>query len=220
MRKVRNLRGFTLIELLIVVAIIAILAAIAVPNFLEAQTRAKVSRVKADMRTTATAIEAYYVDNNRYMPDYSDVLRGKTKYNSLLQRHAHLTTPVAYLSSVLEDIFAEKVAMGGAKRASGAAQSGAPYSATGSVSGQPARPLPFDYAKFDRVAPVDNPTVWAQITNNPDSIQWALNSAGPNVMVFEYLGFADLVIYDPTNGTVSNGQIIRTNLGADDKPKL
>src|SRR5690606_31388316 len=59
-------KGFTLIELLIVVAIIAILAAIAVPNFLEAQTRAKVSRVRNDMRTMATAAEAYRVDNNDY----------------------------------------------------------------------------------------------------------------------------------------------------------
>ena len=59
-------RGFTLIELLIVVAIIAILAAIAIPNFIEAQTRSKVSRVKADMRSLATAVEAYRVDNNRY----------------------------------------------------------------------------------------------------------------------------------------------------------
>src|SRR6478609_11262839 len=59
--------GFTLIELLIVVAIIAILAAIAVPNFLEAQTRAKISRAKADMRTTVTALESYVVDWNNYL---------------------------------------------------------------------------------------------------------------------------------------------------------
>lgn len=58
-------KAFTLIELLIVVAIIAILAAIAVPNFLEAQVRAKVSRTKADLRTMATAIESYAVDNNK-----------------------------------------------------------------------------------------------------------------------------------------------------------
>lgn len=59
-------KGFTLIELLIVVAIIAILAAIAVPNFLEAQVRSKVSRAKSDQRSLATAIEAYFVDNNLY----------------------------------------------------------------------------------------------------------------------------------------------------------
>ena len=59
-------QGFTLIELLIVVAIIAILAAIAVPNFLEAQVRAKVSRAKSDMRTIATALESYAVDHNRH----------------------------------------------------------------------------------------------------------------------------------------------------------
>ncbi|HUT24281.1 MAG TPA: prepilin-type N-terminal cleavage/methylation domain-containing protein, partial [Sumerlaeia bacterium] len=56
--------GFTLIELLIVVAIIAILAAIAVPNFLEAQVRSMVSRVRADLRSLATAQEAYFTDWN------------------------------------------------------------------------------------------------------------------------------------------------------------
>jgi prepilin-type N-terminal cleavage/methylation domain-containing protein len=56
-------KAFTLIELLIVIAIIAILALIAIPNFLEAQTRANVSRAKADMRSLAAAIESYTVDN-------------------------------------------------------------------------------------------------------------------------------------------------------------
>ena len=67
-----RLRAFTLIELLIVVAIIAILAAIAVPNFLEAQTRSKVSRSKADIRTQAIAMEAYFVDHNSYTRDSED----------------------------------------------------------------------------------------------------------------------------------------------------
>ena len=53
------MNGFTLVELLVVVAIIAILSLIAVPNFLEAQVRAKVSRARSDLRTVATGLEAY-----------------------------------------------------------------------------------------------------------------------------------------------------------------
>ncbi len=58
--------GFTLIELLIVIAIIGILAAIAIPNLLNAVQRGKQKRTMSDMRTIATAIEAYAVDNNVY----------------------------------------------------------------------------------------------------------------------------------------------------------
>ena len=106
--------GFTLIELLIVVAIIAILAAIAVPNFLEAQVRAKVSRVKNDLRSISVGIEMFSVDNNRYpihmnptaKPD-DWVSNGWTRENLWVSQLAELTTPVAYMTTVaLKDPFA------------------------------------------------------------------------------------------------------------------
>jgi general secretion pathway protein G len=61
-----NKKGFTLIELLIVVAIIGIIAAIAIPNLLNAIQRGKQKRTMADMRAIGTAVEAYAVDNNFY----------------------------------------------------------------------------------------------------------------------------------------------------------
>lgn len=67
-------RGFTLIELLVVVAIISILASIAVPNFQEAQTRAKVSAVKNNMRVLATTLEVYIIDYNKYPTGFSRFL--------------------------------------------------------------------------------------------------------------------------------------------------
>jgi type II secretion system protein G len=59
-------KGFTLIELLIVVAIIGIIAAIAIPNLLNAIQRGKQKRTMADMRAIGTAVESYAVDNNHY----------------------------------------------------------------------------------------------------------------------------------------------------------
>ena len=119
----KKVKGFTLIELLIVVAIIAILAAIAVPNFLEAQVRSKVSRVKADQRSLANGLEAYYVDNN----DYPEFAIGDASANgfapagsgALLIRTFRvwaageengfhtITTPQAYITGYFGDPFAD-----------------------------------------------------------------------------------------------------------------
>lgn len=97
-------KAFTLIELLIVVAIIGILAAIAVPNFLNAQGRARVSRTVADMKALHTAMETYNLDNNAYPPDYdSGRVPNVTIQNNEILTYVRLTTPIAYMSSIPRD---------------------------------------------------------------------------------------------------------------------
>ena len=97
-------RSFTLIELLIVVAIIGILAAIAVPNFLNARSRANLARTWADLRTLVDALERYRMDNNAYIPDF-DGLSGFYNPGSEIATYRLLTTPIAYLTSIPLDIW-------------------------------------------------------------------------------------------------------------------
>ncbi len=70
----RNRKGFTLIELLIVVVIIGILAAIAIPKFAATKDKAKLASVKTDLRNLETAQEAYFSDWSTYATDYAALL--------------------------------------------------------------------------------------------------------------------------------------------------
>ncbi len=96
-------RSFTLIELLIVVAIIGILAAIAVPNFLNAQVRAKIARVESDMKALSTALESYRIDRNSFPGDH-DLDNYMGGENGLFK----LTTPVSYIASLPSDPFVNR----------------------------------------------------------------------------------------------------------------
>jgi type IV pilus assembly protein PilA len=77
-RMMRKNEGFTLIELMIVIAIIGILAAIAIPQFSAYRTRSYNSAAEADLRNAATAQEAYFVDNQHYVSNPQTALIGST----------------------------------------------------------------------------------------------------------------------------------------------
>lgn len=186
-------KGFTLIELLIVVAIIAILAAIAVPNFLESQTRAKVSRVRSDMRAIATGLEAYFTDYNSYVND-SDNILGQDGYNGF----ARLTTPVSYLTALAKDPFQEHLAPKATKET-------ARFYALGSGSDNQG----WGNAYGAQTA-VNQPRVhsWLIFSVGPDGaagVKAGDNTSGSHTWPW---GTACL-IYDPTNGSISMGDLYR-----------
>lgn len=203
----RTRQGFTLIELLIVVAIIAILALIAVPNFLEAQMRAKVSRVRTDMRSVAVALEAYFVDWNGYPrhrdfpswpipPDYRPWFAG-------------LTTPVSFITSMPKD----------------------PFTAP-SPRGRPSVPAG-DYFHYDPLrntwstgAEGNSPYDWMPPTWGPwdgfvadmcaRGFWYVLWSPGPDGIHDMNTKIGTGAFYDPTNGTVSRGDVCRFGPGGED----
>jgi prepilin-type N-terminal cleavage/methylation domain-containing protein len=93
-------QGFTLIELLIVIAIILILIAIALPNFLEAQTRARVTKAKGEMRSLGIAQEAYFQDWKMYPTEHE-----RDTITRLQLGLFWLTSPIKYIGSIPQDPF-------------------------------------------------------------------------------------------------------------------
>jgi len=203
--------GFTLLELLIVVAIAALLAVIAVPNFLEAQVRAKVVRAKADIRTLATALEIYVVDEDAYpqaademgrpIDPYPPVGFGPECFETRLS--VSITTPVAYISTLPEDPFA----------------SSRPDSDDPTVFEGPG----YHYGSFLYALANDGPEggekfhVYVRMLNGiPDVIRCFLSSHGPDQDHDDDELLTDpraAVSYDPSNGTISNGDIVYLSPG-------
>lgn len=104
----KQFRGFTLIELLIVIAIILILIAIALPNFLEAQIRAKVTKARAEMRTLGIAMDAYLLDWRMYPPDHDP---GEEDSGDMERGFFQLTTPIAYIGEIPTEPFVRNSGM-------------------------------------------------------------------------------------------------------------
>ncbi len=229
-------RAFTLIELLIVVAIIAILAAIAVPNFLEAQVRAKVSRVRSDLRTLRTGVEAYRVDHDHYPEGTDNPARYPADIASFFGPlapgyytfrtggdgkvagidFATITTPVAYLTSIPLDVFARQ--LGGRVT----------YCYRNAKATRNAYVLTSFGPDADALAPNGrgttsmNPLSTAAETSNParlgdvserSVIHYVERThggivAGVDAHFGSMLVALEDLTYDPTNGTVSDGDII------------
>jgi type II secretion system protein G len=206
----RKNSGFTLIELLIVVAIIAILAAIAVPNFLEAQTRAKVSRVHADFRSVATAIEAFAVDNRHYPYSHNNQNQGPGWLEPPTRRLRALTTPIAYMSKVpgpspfvpaIEDGFWGNEFQ---------------YSTNEGVQAINDTVYLNGYYRLCAVLPPVAPNTQPVFTEGP---AWMILDRGPDGLYMFHWQWTygwpwedTMRFYDPTNGTVSAGEIIRSQL--------
>ena len=236
-----NPDAFTLIELLIVVAIIAILAAIAVPNFLEAQTRAKVARVQADLRALATGLESYRVDQNKYPegsdnpanydPRIGDFLGARAAgFYAIRTRGAGglvagrdfftLTTPVAYCTDFFTDPFAKDAARFLTYCYRPAKDQGNGYILTsfgpdtdllldagGKLGAGTLNPNPLgtaaDAKSPARLGDINEAGVIQFIENVDAGLVAAVHARGGLQAALDDLR------YDPTNGTISDGDLYR-----------
>ena len=182
-------RAFTLIELLIVVAIIGILAAIAVPNFLNARVRAQVARTYGDLKAVKDAFQMYRLDNGDWVPDYDGIGAAS---GSEYRTYAALTTPVAYMSSIPLDVWVRRDEF---KLIQG--KNVAYYEYWGHKSGGAARLKACQQYGLG----------YAMRSIGPDqALQW--NSD------FAALGRGDRSFaYSPSNGLASRGDFLATNHG-------
>ena len=198
-------RGFTLIELLIVIAIILILIAIALPNFLEAQIRARVTKVKGEMRSVATALEAYQTGWRKYPWGAEFPNLGFPAFPPAepfdLHLPAILTTPVAFLSQLPPDSFNNLFHEG---------------SDLGDIS------VPFHYSEEETNERLGEPDLFLELTEflffQRRNVKYFILSHGPDGDHDEpgdqhepasHDGEEEggPAIYSPTNGTKSNGDI-------------
>lgn len=198
-------RGFTLIELLIVVAIIAILAAIAVPNFLQAQTRAKYSRCLSDMRTMRGAVEAYAVDNNHYSRSswgctpYFDKINGEPVWGTFTSA---MTSPIQYISTIPEDVFAQKVGVQLTDKLYAYSSLESMYFFLNELASIPC-PVPGSPGYVYGVGSRSSAMKMSRYMG-----AYFLWSIGPAGLQMTTTGTGDefFLQYDPTNGTISTGR--------------
>lgn len=221
-------KAFTLIELLIVVAIIAILAAIAVPNFLEAQVRSKVSRSLSDLRTVATGLEIYAVDNVGKYPYTQNVgaliwvIPGGAPIDDPTQQIGGLTSPISYLTTIPVDPFGlpESISQLNTSQAQGSLyyeKAGLSWMMNGTrVDNRPV-PVPADAigngnhegigADVSVIDPFQTPSQWVVFSVGPD-LRFDFVDASTGVSA----GSSRWNLnnrYDSSNGTITPGNIVR-----------
>lgn len=175
--------AFTLIELLIVVAIIGILAAIAVPNFLNAQIRAKLARCTSDMKALKSATQMYEMDNGSAFGH-----QGANPMSEL----AVLTTPIAYMGSMPVDPFR------GEKSKYGDLSTNYDYAAFGPEGG------PLDRSNYGG----RKVRSWYYHSLGPDLDEDLWGGSGPKFVVGGTMDFKRW-LYHSSNGLASSGDIIQ-----------